>query len=150
MFRALATHPTANLKQLATTRAEQAAYSRLLNNDDTHLDHFIFGIVQDTYRQIRAQACPQLLILNDTTEVNLQAQVGYHQRHGLGVAGNNSDSGFFLHASLAFDPTAKVLIGCAALRVWTRKGGSEDRTDGEARKWFEVANSFIRPNCRPN
>ena len=138
MFQALADHPTANLKQLATTRAEEAAYSRFLKNDATHLDSLIYGVLQESYGRLRVLPTQHLLIVNDTSEINLQAQIGYHCRRELGVAGNNSDAGFFLHASIALDAMTGQPQGCAAMELWTRKGGSKDRTDGESQKWFEV------------
>ena len=138
MFLALADHPTANLKQLATTRAEEAAYSRFLNNDATHLDTLIYGVVQESYTRLRVSPTQHLLIVNDTSEINLQAHIGCHRRRALGIAGNNIDAGFFLHASIALDAMTGQPRGCAAIELWTRKGGSADRTDGESQKWFEV------------
>jgi hypothetical protein len=138
MFQALSDHPTANLKQLATTRAEEAAYSRFLNNDTTHLDSLIYGVLQESYGHLRVSPTQHLLIVNDTSEINLQPHIGYHRRRELGVAGNNTDAGFFLHASIALDALTGHPRGCAAIELWTRKGGSADRTEGESQKWFEV------------
>ena len=138
MFLALSDDPTANLKQLSTTRAEEAAYSRFLNNDATHLDSLIYGVVQESYGRLRVSPTQHLLIVNDTSEINLQAHIGYHGRRELGVAGNNTDAGFFLHASIALDALTGQPRGCAAIELWTRKGGSADRTEEESQKWFEV------------
>ncbi|CAM4425545.1 IS4 family transposase [Deinococcus marmoris] len=137
-FQALARHPDATIQQLAITRAEEAAYSRFLHNPSTHIDLLISGIVTDTHQRLREQAHDHLLIVGDTSEVNLQAQKGYHHARGLGVTGNNTAPGFFIHQGIALDPQHGQPLGCAALALWTRKGGSHDRRDRESQKWFDV------------
>ena len=149
LFTAISHAPTVNLKCLAKTRAEHIAYRRFLHHPATHLDSVIHGITADAQQRLQAHAYPHLLIVSDTSEINLRHQQGYHQRRGLGVVGNDRDAGFFIHPSIAIDPIQGHVLGCTSLSVWTRKGGCADRDTIESEKWSEAINDVHRMQLAP-
>lgn len=129
---------TGQLNRLASTRAQHVKFSRFLHNPRVHLDQLISGMVRDAVQHIQRTGREHVLVLGDTTEANLKATQGYRRDAGLGVTGNNSDAGFFLHPGLAVCPDTGQTLGCVSLQVWTR-GGSADVDYTESQKWFHTA-----------
>ncbi|WP_367272306.1 transposase DNA-binding-containing protein [Deinococcus sp.] len=104
LFESLAALPDATVKQLARNRAEGAAFSRFLANPAVHLDQLTAGIVQETHHYLQSVQHKHLLVISDTSEINLHSRRHYHQGRGLGVTGNNIDLGFFIHHAVALEP----------------------------------------------
>ena len=150
LFTAIGHAPTVNLKCLAHTRAEHIAYRRFLHHPATHVDRLIHGITAETQQRLRTHAYPHLLIVSDTSEINLRHQQGYHQRRGLGVVGNDRDAGFFIHPSIAVDPIQGHVLGCTSLSVWTRKGGCADRDAIESEKWSQAIDEVHQLRLAPS
>jgi hypothetical protein len=88
-----------------------------------------------------------VLAIQDTSEINYQAHAG--RCRGLGLAGNGSDLGFFIHPCLVVDAAYGGIIGLAGGLVWKRQGKiSTDRKKREiaakeSRRWIEVARNSI-------
>lgn len=64
-----------------------------------------------------------VLAINDTTELNLQADAGRLKPEGVGVVGNNKDVGFFLHPTMILDAETGFPLGLSAIQLWTRELG---------------------------
>lgn len=128
---------TSTLSRLAQNRAEQVMFSRFLRNEHVHLDQLIYAATRAGRARVQRAGHVHLLVCSDTTEVNVKKTQGYHQGDGLGVTGNNSDPGFFIHAGLALEAEHGRPLGCVSLQLWTR-GGAVDRTGPESQKWFTV------------
>ncbi|HKN31249.1 MAG TPA: DUF559 domain-containing protein, partial [Roseiarcus sp.] len=66
-----------------------------------------------------------VLAIQDTSEINYQAQSGRKQR--LGTVGNGSDVGLFIHPVLAVDARDEECLGLVDAQVWRRtKGKAKD------------------------
>ena len=59
-----------------------------------------------------------VLAIQDTSEINYQAQSGRKQR--LGKVGNGSDIGLFVHPVLAVDADTRECLGLVDAQVWRR------------------------------
>lgn len=127
-----------SISQLANNRAQQAKFSYFLHHPRVYLDQLIQGVVRPGVQQVQRVGLAHVLVLGDTTEVNLKATQGYRKDHTLGVTGNHSDPGFFLHPGLAVCPSSGQPLGCVSLQVWTRQGGA-DLGSTESQKWFNTA-----------
>jgi hypothetical protein len=49
-----------------------------------------------------------ILVISDSSEINLQSHVGRLKPEGIGVVGNNTDVGFYIHPSLVLDSGRRV------------------------------------------
>lgn len=128
---------TGTLSRLAQNRAEQVMFSRFLHNPHVHLDQLIYAATQAGRARVQRAEHAHLLVCSDTTEINVKRTHGYRQGNALGVTGNNSDPGFFIHAGLALEAEQGRPLGCVSLQLWTR-GGWVDRETPESQKWFTV------------
>ncbi len=128
---------TSTLSRLAQNRAEQVLFSRFLHNKHVHLDQLIYAATRAGRARVQRAEHAHLLVCSDTTEVNVKKTQGYRQGDDLGVTGNNSDPGFFIHAGLALEAAHGRPLGCVSLQLWTR-GGRLDRKVPESQKWFTV------------
>jgi hypothetical protein len=149
LFERLLERPTANLKQLSHSRAEQVAASAFLHHPDTHVETLIHSVVEQTRSIVRAAHPAHVLLVSDTSEVNLHAQRGFHAGRGLGVAGNHRDEGFFIHLGQVLDPAQGQPFGCTSLQVWTRQG-PRNFDSVESRKWFRVLDDGHRLDLAPH
>jgi len=88
-----------------------------------------------------------LLVIQDTTEVNLQSHSGrLNSCNGLAPVGNNTDVGFFLHPSLVLDQDSLTPLGFSSIDIYHRdwdKGDKYSRgytnlpiTEKESYKWI--------------
>ncbi|CAM4022263.1 IS4 family transposase [Deinococcus marmoris] len=128
---------TGTLSRLASNRAEQVAFSGFLHHDHVHLDQLIYAATRAGRERVQHAGHAHVLVCSDTTEVNLKATMGYRPAAELGVTGNNSDPGFFIHAGFALDPEHGRPLGCVSAQLWTR-GGHVDFGACESQKWFHV------------
>ena len=132
---ALVERQTAVVRQLASTRAEQVAYYRMLNNP--RLD--ALSIIDQATGQCRLQAeqlrGQHILVLSDTTEINLESHAGrIKPGSGLGRVGNNRDLGLFIHASLAMAADSGRCLGFADIQYWTRQHQGSSTAGGAHKK----------------
>lgn len=128
---------TGTLSRLASNRAEQLAFSGFLHHPQVHLDQLIYAATRAGRARVQGAGHAHVLVCSDTTEVNVKQTQGYRQTDELGVTGNNSDPGFFIHAGFALDPAHGRPLGSVSVQLWTR-GGSVNQTLPESQKWFNV------------
>ena len=136
------------IQNLSANRAEQASFYRFLKNKKVTLTQLT---TQLQTACIQNMIAGHYLALQDTTEINLERHTGRlnHNKSGLGVVGNNKDTGFFLHPSLLFNPTTKAFIGFTSTQLWTRdpnRPKERDKTypklritQKESNKWLQAA-----------
>lgn len=137
-----------SVRQTADTRAEQKATYRFLSNENVTEAELIESCCERT-----SQLCngKHLLVLNDTTEINMQSHVGRMQsKTGIGLAGNNKDLGFFAHVGLVIDILSYQAIGFSSINLWHRDEDKEDKKsrkyeklpieDKESFKWIKCSN----------
>jgi hypothetical protein len=117
MVAAMSQQQSVVVRQLGSTRSEQAGYYRLLNNANVLPEQ----IIEELTGGHNAQG-EHLLLLSDSTEANFQTHRGRIKANsGLGKVGNNNDIGLFLHTTLAIKADSGCVLGYADVQYWTRQ-----------------------------
>ena len=138
---------SSSIRQSFKSRALQKSVYRFFNNESVTEKDLIKSCV-DCSRNLCAGR--HLLVLNDTTEINLQRHAGRLQNDsGIGLVGNNTDVGFFAHLGLAYDIEMEQVIGFSSINLWHRpidKADKNERNYGllpveekESHKWIQCA-----------
>lgn len=138
---------SSSIRQSFGSKSKQKAVYRFLNNENVGERELIASC---TERTSLMSAGKHLLVLNDTSEINLQSHAGrIVPGTGLGVVGNNTDIGFFAHLGLVIDVEANQAIGYSSMHLWHRdedKGTKESRgysdlpvEQKESYKWIQCA-----------
>ena len=131
---------TVCLRRLGRGHAGEVRFSRFLNSRHVTQDEMLSTAAEHCAGRVAGR---HVLAIQDTSEINYQAHAG--RCRGLGLAGNGSDLGFFIHPCLAVDARHGGIIGLAGGRVWKRpaKIGKNRRQrafeDKESRRWDDVA-----------
>jgi hypothetical protein len=108
-------HTSATLRELAETRAEKAGLTRFFRNPKVTVTEILETAAQ---RTAAAAAGRDILLIQDTSEINYQSKSG-RKRH-LGRVGNGTDVGLFIHPLLAVDAQDGSLFGLAGATIWRR------------------------------
>jgi hypothetical protein len=106
---------TVCLRNLADDRAEQARFKRFLASEAVTVEEMV------SHRAMfvaEAAGGRHVLAIQDTSEVNYQAQSGRKQQ--LGTVGNGSDIGLFIHPVLGVDAVSGECLGLIDTQVWRR------------------------------
>jgi hypothetical protein len=104
--------------KLADNRAEQAKFRRFLANGSVTAEEMV------SHRAMlvgKAAEGRHVLAIQDTTEINFQAQCG--RKRNLGTVGNGTDVGLFLHPVLAIDAESEQCLGLVSAQVRRRLEG---------------------------
>jgi hypothetical protein len=115
----LAQNQSVVIEHFAADRAEAVAAARYFRNDAVTLER-IAKPGQDRLRQ--AAVGKRLLVIQDTTEINLTRHSGrlrYHDPH-LGPVTKSTDVGFFAHPSLVLDASTHLPLGLSGVHLWNR------------------------------
>ena len=122
------------------------AYYRWLENSAVTVSTLIESLSQQCRDQVSKR---HVLAISDTSEINLQAHAGRLKDEGLGVVGNDTDLGFFIHPTLVVDSADGLPLGLSTVQVWTRPADRprKDERDyknqpieeKESYKWIESA-----------
>ena len=87
-----------------------------------------------------AQHCQQnleerhVLAISDSSEINLQSHVGRLKSEGLGVVGNNTDVGFYIHPTLIVDSENGFPLGLSSIQLWSRAFDHQDKYERNYQK----------------
>jgi hypothetical protein len=104
------------LRKLGDDRAEQAKFKRFLSNPSVTVREII---ATRAGFAARAAVGRHVLAIQDTTELNYQAQRGRKRR--LGTVGNGTDIGLFVHPVLAIDADSGQCLGLVSVQVRRRR-----------------------------
>jgi hypothetical protein len=119
-----------NIRQISKNRAEQVGFYRFLENENVIIGELVKSVADHCEMQIAQRyEGKHILVISDTSEVNLQKHVGRLKPKGIGVVGNNQDVGFYVHPALALDAENGFPIGLSALQIWTREPGHLDKEE---------------------
>jgi Transposase DDE domain len=95
-------------------------------------------------RTARACAGRRVVVAQDTTEINFSGRD--KGRRGLGLGGDGTSLGFFIHPLIAIDADDETVLGVAGAKIWTRplvkvKAHRQKRRleDKESMRWIEAA-----------
>jgi len=111
----VAERQTVCIRKLADDRSEQVKFRRLLANKAVTVEEMVAhrGAIVSV-----AAAGRHVLAIQDTSEINYQAQSG--RKRGLGTVGNGTDAGLFVHPVLAVDAQSEECLGLVDALVWRR------------------------------
>jgi hypothetical protein len=111
----VAERQTVCIRKLADDRSEQVKFRRLLANAAVTVEEMVAhrGAIVSV-----AAAGRHVLAIQDTSEINYQAQSG--RKRGLGTVGNGTDAGLFVHPVLAVDAQSEECLGLVDALVWRR------------------------------
>lgn len=77
-----------------------------------------------------------VLCIEDSSEINLNSHKGrLKPGSGIGLVGNDSDLGFFIHPSIVIDADKSHVLGFSHVKLWHRP---EDKLDKHQRKYHEL------------
>jgi len=138
---------TSSVRQSFSSRSKQKAVYRFLSNDNVTEEELIASCTERTSLLSEGK---HVLVLNDTTEINVQNNLGRLEvGSGVGLVGNNRDLGFFAHLGLAIDSQTGQALGYSSMKLWHRsldKGTKESRDykylpveEKESYKWIKCA-----------
>lgn len=121
-----------SIRQASNDRAAQKAAYRFLDNENVTEQELISACCE------RAEILSKgknVLVLNDTTEINLQRHRGrIESGTGIGLVGNNTDIGFFVHLGLVVDIDAYQAIGYSSINLWSREIDKDTKENRGYRK----------------
>lgn len=118
---------------ITRNEAEQKAAYRFLSNEKVEESKLISAV---TEKSSYLSVGKELLVLQDTTEINLDDHKYRLQRGtGVGLTGNDEDLGFFIHGSLVLDATYGTVLGFSDLQLWHRP---EDKATKDQRKGLPI------------
>lgn len=106
---------SATVRQCAETRAEKVGLTRFFRNPKVQPSEIFQTVAQQT---ARAAAGREVLLIQDTSEINYQAKSG--RKRNLGRVGNGTDVGLFVHPELAVDARDGSVLGLAGGEIWRR------------------------------
>lgn len=118
---------------MAKDRAEQVAYYRFLENPSVTSSTLLESLRAHCHQQVSER---HVLAISDTSEINLQAHAGRLKAEGLGVVGNNTDIGFFIHPTLVVDASSGLPLGLSHIQLWNR---AVERLSKEERDYRSLA-----------
>lgn len=117
----MAERQTVCVRNLADDRAEQVRLLRFLASEAvtveemvSHRARLVAGVAEGRH----------VLAIQDTSEINYQAQKGRKRR--LGKVGNGTDVGLFVHPVLGVDADSGECLGLVDARVWRRTEGKAE------------------------
>ena len=104
------------LRKLGDDRAEQVKFRRFLLNSSVTVEEMVSHRAE---LAARAAGGRHVLAIQDTSEINYQAQRGRKRR--LGTVGNGTDVGLFVHPVLGVDADTQQCLGLLGAQVWRRR-----------------------------
>jgi len=102
--------------KLGDDRAEHVKFRRFLSNEAVTVEEMVSHRAALT---ASAATGRHVLAIQDTSEINYEAQRGRKRR--LGTVGNGTDAGLFLHPVLGVDAETEQCLGLLDAQVWCRR-----------------------------
>jgi hypothetical protein len=144
-------HQSISIRQISRNRAEQVAYYRFLENENVTVGELVPSLSDHCMLQVEGK---HILAISDSSEINLQSHVGRLKAKGLGVVGNNTDVGFYIHPTLILDAENGFPLGLSTVQLWTRGIDHADKhqrnyqnlpiEEKESYKWLRSADATQR------
>jgi hypothetical protein len=126
-------------------------YYRFLENENVTLSELVRSLSDDCEFHLAKR---HVLAISDTSEINLQSHAGRLSPPGLGVVGNNTDVGFYIHPTLVLDGESGFPLGLSTVKLWSRAINHADKhqrdyqnlpiEEKESYKWLASASSSKR------
>jgi hypothetical protein len=97
-----------------------------LENEQVTLSELVRSLSDHCQQQVEGR---HILSISDSSEINLQGHKGRLKPEGLGVVGNNTDIGFFIHPTMAIDAESGFPLGLSNVQLWTRSPHRPENRD---------------------
>ncbi len=124
-------HQSVSIRQISKNRAEQVGYYRFLENENVTVGELARSLSDQCVLQVEGK---HILAISDSSEINLQSHVGRLKAKGLGVVGNNTDVGFYIHPTLVLDAENGFPLGISTVQLWTRDINHADKHERNYKK----------------
>lgn len=123
------------------------SFYRFLNNPRVQLSEVIENQIQKA--QVSEMA-GHLLVISDTTSINLEKHKGRLKAEGLGYIGGGAGQkiGFHLHPALVLNAESFQVLGLSSIQIWVREEVTKERKkkykklpieEKESNKWLKAA-----------
>jgi hypothetical protein len=103
------------LRRLGDDRSEQVKFRRFLSNEAVTVEEMVAHRAKFVASAAKGR---HVLAIQDTSEINYQGQRG--RKQGLGLVGNGTDVGLFVHPVLAVEAQTQECLGLIDAQVWRR------------------------------
>jgi hypothetical protein len=129
------------VRKLADDRSEQVRFRRFLSNEAVTVEEMVAHRAMFVTEAAKGR---HVLAIQDTSEINYQAQSG--RKQGLGKVGNGTDAGLFVHPVLALDAETQECLGLVDVQVWRRTRSKAENykrlpiEEKESHRWVKGAN----------
>jgi len=143
---------TAILNQLASSHADNMAYSRFFNNESIDLS----SLIESSQRKVKeVSKSKHVLCLQDTSEINYKKHLNFFhtEDRDLGPVNYDRDIGFFLHPMLVVDTSGYFPLGFSFVHCWNRHFDKKDKLqrkyksqpieEKESYRWISTGNESI-------
>lgn len=150
LWNSLCRQPSSTISKLSSTRSEQIAYYRLLENEQVTEQ----GLIEELTGRMKPLAAGRdLLCVEDSSEINVNGNKNrLRPNSGLGQSDNADNATCFkIHPGLVLDAESFCPLGFSAVKVFHRDEQQPDRfernykrqpiEDKESFKWIEVSKS---------
>jgi hypothetical protein len=117
-------HQSVSIRQISKNRAEQVGYYRFLENENVTVGELVRSLSEQCVSHVEGK---HILAISDTSEINLQSHIGRLKALGVGVVGNNTDVGFYIHPTLVLDAENGFPLGISTVKLWTRDMNHQDK-----------------------
>src|SRR6476661_6080771 len=124
LYAAMGQHQSVNIRQISRTRAEQVGYYRFLENENVTVSELVRSLSEHCQQQVEKR---HVLAISDSSEINLQSHAGRLKPDKLGVVGNNTDVGFYIHPTLVLDAENGFPLGLSTVQLWSRDLAHQDK-----------------------
>lgn len=117
LYEAMGQHQSVNIRQISQNRAQQVGYYRFLENENVTVSELVQSLSEHCQKNIEGR---HVLAVSDSSEINLQSHSGRLKPEQLGVVGNNTDRGFYIHPTLVLDAENGFPLGLSTVQLWSR------------------------------
>ncbi|WP_414622894.1 IS4 family transposase [Calothrix sp. CCY 0018] len=124
-------HNYVSISQISNNRAEQVGYYRFLENKNVKVGELVQSLSDHCMLQVEEK---HILAISDSSEINLQSHAGRLKAEGVGVVGNNTDIGFYIHPTLILDAENGFPLGLSTVQLWTR---DKDHASKHERNYYK-------------
>jgi hypothetical protein len=129
------------VRKLGADRAAEMGAHRFLGSERVTPQAILEEAAERTARACRDR---RVVVAQDTTEINFSGcDKG---RRGLGLAGDGTSLGFFIHPLVAIDAEDETVLGLVGAKIWTRPPAKlkthrqkQHLEDKESMRWIDAA-----------
>jgi hypothetical protein len=148
----MGSNQSAILNQLASSHADNMAYSRFFNNESVGVS----SLVESSQRKVKdVSKGKHVLCIQDTSEINYKKHFNFFHSEDkdLGPVNYDKGIGFFLHPMLVVDTSGYFPLGFSFVHCWNRRFDKQNKSqrkyksqpieEKESYRWISTGNESI-------